>query len=86
MRERHTPDWERLNSLKRQLVNNSFLEISHLVLSANLQSVSALALLYVYMSFANERKASWILSGCAIRMAVGLGLHRGDNVLKRQTE
>ncbi|KAJ5097159.1 transcriptional regulatory protein [Penicillium angulare] len=76
-------DRERFASMKRTLVHDAFLEIPHLLLSGNLQSVSALALLSVYTSFANERNASWVLGGCAIRMAVGLGLHCGENALKR---
>ncbi|KAJ5602032.1 transcriptional regulatory protein [Penicillium lagena] len=81
--QRDNSEWERLTSMKRQLVNDSFLEISHLMLSGTLQAVTAFALFSVYMNFANERNASWVLSGCAVRMAIGLGLHRGNKVVHR---
>ncbi|CAL5870066.1 uncharacterized protein PFLUO_LOCUS4300 [Penicillium psychrofluorescens] len=76
-------DWERLTSLRRKLVNDSFMEISHLMLSGTLQAVTAFTLLSVYMNFANERNASWVLSGCAVRMAISLGLHRGEKAVHR---
>lgn len=83
LRQGQDQERERLVTIKRTLVNDAFLEIPHLLLSGNLQSVSALALLSVYMSFANERNASWVLGGCAIRMAIGLGLHCGEDAMKR---
>jgi hypothetical protein len=73
----------RLASLMKQLVGDSLAEIPQLMLSASLQSVTALTLLSIYLSFANERNAAWILSGCAIRMAIGLGLHRGEDLIRR---
>lgn len=73
----------RLASLRKRLVSDSLAEIPQLMLSATLQSVAALALFSVYLSFANERNAAWILSGCAIRMAIGLGLHQGEGLVQR---
>lgn len=76
-------EWDRMLSLRRQLVSDSFSEIPHLMLSGTLQSVTAFALFSLYMNFANERNAAWVLGGCAIRMATGLALHRGENVVQR---
>lgn len=73
----------RLALLRKQLVSDSLEEVSQLMLSSTLQSVAALALFSVYLSFANERNAAWILSGSAIRMAIGLGLHRGEDLIQR---
>jgi hypothetical protein len=69
--------------LQRKLLSFSLSKISQLMLSATLQSVQAFTLLSIYMNCANERNASWIMSGCAIRMAISLGLHRGDSVMVR---
>ena len=77
------PDSTRLASLRKQLVSDSLTEIPQLILSSTLQSVTALTLFSIYLSFANERNAAWILGGCAIRMAIGLGLHRGEDLIRR---
>jgi proline utilization trans-activator len=77
------PDSLRLASLGKQLVSDSLAEIPQLMLSATLQTVTALALFSIYLSFANERNAAWVLNGCAIRMAIGLGLHRGEDLIRR---
>ncbi|OAA55867.1 Transcription factor [Niveomyces insectorum RCEF 264] len=73
----------RLLALRRQLVRGALAEVPHLILSTTLPSVTALTLLSIYLSFANERNAAWTMSGCAIRIAMGMGLHRGEQVLRR---
>ncbi|KAH8896362.1 hypothetical protein GQ53DRAFT_819469 [Thozetella sp. PMI_491] len=74
---------DRLASMTERLVSDALSEMSQLMLSATLQSVAAMTLLAVYFSFANERNAAWILSGAAVRMGIGIGLHRGENALRR---
>lgn len=78
-----TGDSQRLASIGERLVSDSLSELSQLMLSATLQSVTAMTLLAVYFTFANERNAAWILSGAAVRMGIGMGLHRGENALRR---
>ncbi|TVY25639.1 putative transcriptional regulatory protein [Lachnellula hyalina] len=74
-------EWQDICKLQRKLLNFSLSKVSELMLSATLQSVQAFTLLSIYLNCANERNASWILSGCAIRMAISLGLHRGESVI-----
>jgi proline utilization trans-activator len=78
-----TGETRRLASIRQRLVNDSLSEMSQLMLSATLQSVTAMMLLAVYFTFANERNAAWILSGAAVRMGIGMGLHRGEDALRR---
>ncbi|CZR50302.1 uncharacterized protein PAC_00174 [Phialocephala subalpina] len=66
-----------------ETLNFSLSKVSQLMLSATLQSVQAFTLLSIYLNCANERNASWVMSGCAIRMAISLGLHRGESVILR---
>ncbi|KAL1969458.1 hypothetical protein VTN77DRAFT_8896 [Rasamsonia byssochlamydoides] len=40
--------------------------------------VQALLLIALYLHGINERNASWILAGCAARIAVAIGLHRKE--------
>ncbi|KKA19860.1 hypothetical protein T310_6144 [Rasamsonia emersonii CBS 393.64] len=40
--------------------------------------VQALLLIALYLHSINERNASWVLAGCAARIAVAIGLHRKE--------
>ncbi|KIW04654.1 uncharacterized protein PV09_04398 [Verruconis gallopava] len=55
--------------------------VDHLVSTTSLQNIQALMLLQLYYHNVGERNASWMLLGCASRMAIALGMHReGANV------
>lgn len=50
--------------------------ISKLIQLTTFVNVQALALLQLYEHNVGERNMSWMLLGCACRMAMGLGMHR----------
>jgi hypothetical protein len=55
--------------------------VDHLVSTTSDLNIQALMLLQLYYHNAGERNASWMLLGCASRMAIALGMHReGANV------
>lgn len=52
--------------------------------------VQALLLMSLYLHGINERNASWVLVGCAVRIGVAIGLHRTDlhssfSLIERET-
>ncbi|RSH93482.1 hypothetical protein EHS25_007838 [Saitozyma podzolica] len=49
--------------------------MGYVVASASLVNVQALLLLQLYEHNSGQRNASWILLGCASRMAIALGMH-----------
>lgn len=79
-----TPEAVRLNQLKRKLLLVALGKVSQLMLSATLRSVQAFTLLSIYLNCANERNASWVMVGCAIRMAISLGLHRQGSLILQE--
>ncbi|RFU36299.1 hypothetical protein B7463_g92, partial [Scytalidium lignicola] len=70
-----------VSNLQRKLLELALGKVTQLILSATLQSVQSFALLSLYLNATNQRNASWIMMGCAIRMAISLGMHRGDKLL-----
>jgi hypothetical protein len=50
--------------------------LSRLVATTSIWNVQALLLLQLYEHNAGERNASWMFLGCALRMAIALGMHR----------
>ena len=50
--------------------------LGRLLSTTSLLNVQALLLFQLYEHNAGERNASWMLLGCALRMAVALGMHR----------
>jgi proline utilization trans-activator len=71
----------RITQQKQRLLQLAFSNVSQLILSATLQSVQALTLLSMYLNCSNERNASWVMMGCALRMGIGLGLHREEHLV-----
>lgn len=50
--------------------------LCQLLNTTTLSSIQALLLLQLYQHNAGERNASWVVLGCACRMAMALGMHR----------
>jgi hypothetical protein len=50
--------------------------LHHLINTTSLVNIQALLLLQLLQHNASERNASWMLLGCASRMAITLGMHR----------
>ena len=50
--------------------------LHHLINTTSLVNIQALLLLQLLQHNASERNASWMLLGCASRMAIALGMHR----------
>ncbi|OAL30186.1 hypothetical protein AYO22_01702 [Fonsecaea multimorphosa] len=71
-------------NLQQRFVEIALGNVARLIQCATLQSVQALALLSLYLNTTHQRNASWIMMGCSIRMAIGLGMHRSDKVLLQQ--
>lgn len=73
---------QRLAELQEKLLVAALEKVAQLMLSATLQSVQAFTLLSIYFNCVNERNASWVMVGCAVRMATSMGLHRGGKILR----
>jgi proline utilization trans-activator len=82
--ERSTSRVQELINLQRKLLDLALGRVAQLILSATLQSVQSFALLSLYLNATNQRNASWIMMGNAIRMAISLGMHRGDKLVLRK--
>jgi proline utilization trans-activator len=68
-------------SIQRRYLRIARCYVDHLVSTTSLQNIQALMLLQLYYHNVGERNASWMLLGCASRMAIALGMHReGANV------
>lgn len=71
---------------QQSLVHFALSKLGDLLLSPTLSSVQGLVVLSIYFDGANERNMSWLTIGYAIRMAVSLGLHRGETVKLRASQ
>lgn len=80
---RSPAEMQQLSDLKHNLLRDCFQEFPQLMLSVTLYSVVACCFLSVYLGHANERNAALMMSGCAVRMAIGLGMHRGSEIIRR---
>jgi hypothetical protein len=68
-------------SIERRYLRIAQCYVDHLISTTTLQTIQALMLLQLYYHNVGERNASWMLLGCASRMAIALGMHReGANV------
>lgn len=63
-------------ALRRQCVAATRRLLPQLVSRCTLSNVRALILLSLFLHNNNERNASWVLLGAAVRAAIALGLHR----------
>ena len=79
--EKESADTVRVHQLQKNLLHLALGSVSHLILSTTVHSVQALTLLSMYLNCSNERNASWVMMGCAMRMAIGLGLHREESLI-----
>lgn len=70
--------------IQRKLLELALGKVAQLIFSATLQSVQSFALLSLYLNTTNQRNASWIMIGCAIRMAISIGMHREDELLMQR--
>lgn len=74
--------YELLVYLQQQLLVRALEKMPQLVLGATLENVQALTLLSTYLNCVNERNVSWVMVGCAMRLAISLGLHRESGVVR----
>ncbi|OIW25470.1 hypothetical protein CONLIGDRAFT_636536 [Coniochaeta ligniaria NRRL 30616] len=65
-------------TLRRQCVAATRRLLPQLVSRCTLSSVRALILLSIFLHNNNERNASWVLLGAAVRAAIALGLHKSS--------
>ncbi|KAH8658032.1 fungal-specific transcription factor domain-containing protein [Xylariales sp. PMI_506] len=65
-------------TLRRQCVVATRRLLPQLVSRCTLSNVRALVLLSLFLHNNNERNASWVLMGAAVRCSIALGLHRGS--------
>lgn len=63
-------------TLRRQSVASTRRLLPQLVSRCTLSNVRALILVSLFLHNNNERNASWVLLGAAVRAAIALGLHR----------
>lgn len=69
-------DEEKSAQLQRRYLDLVYSRTYQLLHTSSLLSVQALLLLQLHQHNATERNTSWMLLGCASRMAVALGMHR----------
>jgi proline utilization trans-activator len=62
--------------LKRRYLGLVQSRLHHLINTTSLVNIQALLLLQLLQHNSSERNASWMLLGCASRMAIALGMHR----------
>ena len=75
------PFGKQTSSIQKRYLKIARCYVDHLVSTTSLQNIQALMLLQLYYHNVGERNASWMLLGCATRMAIALGMHReGANV------
>lgn len=77
--EPHIPGIDHL-TLRRQSVASTRRLLPQLVSRCTLSNVRALILVSLFLHNNNERNASWVLLGAAVRAAIALGLHRTSAV------
>ncbi|KAH8886226.1 hypothetical protein GQ53DRAFT_614420, partial [Thozetella sp. PMI_491] len=65
-------------ALRRQCVTATRRLLPQMVSRCTLSNVRALVLLSLFLHSNNERNASWVLLGAAVRSSVALGLHRSS--------